>query len=255
MQAIQVSDDSTWQPRGEGSMTADNTQQLWQRYREEGDLAARDCLVEQNLSLVRKEARRVHQRVSAGVQYDELLSAGALGLLQAVERFDPARGWRLSTIAVPRIRGAMLDHLRQQSGMPRSTLVRARRMAIARASVEGRLGRHARESEIAEELGVGAAQYHAWHQDSVRAVVPLTADVAVSQDGDGHGHDAGPEWLTEAIRRLPANEHTVITLGFYEELPPRDIAKVLGVSQSRVSQLRSRALTRLRNAKPIREAV
>jgi RNA polymerase sigma factor FliA len=235
-------------------MTAPDDQELWQRYRDGGDLTARDRLVEKNMSLVRSEARRFHQRAGAGgAQYDDLLSAAAVGLLQAVERFDPARGWQLSTFAMRRIRGAMLDQLRQQAGVPRGSLVRARRIAVARARVEGRLGRHARETEVAQELGVDAGQYHAWHRDIARVVSP-TESWTGSAGADAQA-ESGPAWLTEAIQRLPPTERTVITLGYYEDLPGRDIARALGVSESRVSQYRSRALSRLREAGSLREAV
>lgn len=228
---------------------ADDERQLWQRYRVEGDLTARDRLVEQHMPLVRSEARKFHRRTSGTVQYDDLLSAGGIGLLQALERFDPDRGWRISTFAMQRVRGAILDHLRQQSGMPRRTLLRTRKMAVARANVENRVGRRAKESEVAEELGVAATEYHSWQADSVRVAVPLNDEVDTYETGaDWQGSESGPAWLTEAIDKLPAREHTVIMLGFYEGVSQGEIAKVLGVSESRVSQLRTRALSRLRDA-------
>lgn len=235
---------------------ASDERQLWQRYRKEGDLTARDRLVERHMPLVRSEARKFHRRTSGEVQYDDLLSAGGVGLLQALERFDPDRGWRISTFAMQRVRGAILDHLRQNSGVPRRTLVRTRKMAMARASVENRVGRRAKESEVAEELGVAPREYRTWQADCVRVSVPLNDEVAGYESGsDWQGGESGPAWLTEAIDKLPAREHTVIMLGFYEGVPQGEIAKVLGVSESRVSQLRTRALSRLRSIGQLAVAV
>ncbi len=99
-------------------MSPANEQELWQRYRQQDDLAARDRLVERHLPLVRSEVRRQQRGAVDQVQGDELQSAGALGLLQAVERYDPSLGWQFSTYAMRRIRGAMLDHLRVPNGSP-----------------------------------------------------------------------------------------------------------------------------------------
>jgi RNA polymerase sigma factor FliA len=236
-------------------MSPASEQELWQRYCEKGDLAARDRLLERHLPLVRSEVRRIQRGSADQVEGDELNSAGALGLLQAVERYDPSRGWRFSTFAMRRIRGAMLDHLRYQTGVPRRTRVLARRIAVARTKVENRLGRRARETEIANELGVGADQYHAWHQGSVRAVLPLMTDVPAYPIGESDDDHSGPPWLSDAIDRLPPRERTVITLGFFEDQSGRMVANALGISEARVSQLRSRALSRLRDAGPIPVAV
>jgi RNA polymerase sigma factor for flagellar operon FliA len=229
--------------------------ELWRCYRTDGDLEARDRLVERHLPLVRAEARRVQRGVVDHAQFDDLMSAGALGLLEALERYDPARGWQFSTFAMRRIKGAMLDHLRYQAGVPRGARVLARRIGLARAKVEGRVGRRACETEIAEELGVPTAEYHSWHQSSVRAVVPLIADVAAPANGQGDEDRAGPPWLSDAIQRLPPRERTVIRLGFFEDQSGREVAQALGVSEARVSQLRGRALSRLRDAGPIQVAV
>lgn len=235
-------------------MTPAHEQELWLRYRQTGDVAARNRLVEQNLSLVHCAARRVHRRAASGTQYDDLLSAGALGLLQAVERFDPAQGWRLSTFAMLRIQGAMLDHLRQETGVPRTRLTRARQISRARARVEGRLGRRARGTEVARELGIAAEEYHAWDREGSQAVVALTPDLSASLPSGPREHPRGPQWLVEAVDRLPERERKVITLGFYEDLSGKEIATILGVSESRVSQLRNRALSRLRNQEPDRKS-
>lgn len=236
-------------------MTPAHEQELWQRYRGAGDLSARDRLIEQNLSLVHHAARRVQRRSAAHVQYDDLLSAGALGLLQAVERFDPSRGWRLSTFAMQRIQGAILDHLRQEAGIPRTRRVRSQRLALARARVEGRLGRPARAREVAEEAGLATDEYHAWRRDAVRPPEPLTPALAVRIGHEPVDGAADLGWLADMVARLPVRERQVITLSYYEELSGGEIARLMGISESRVSQLRNRALSRLRGAELLKEAV
>ncbi len=237
------------------NVPAPPTDEEWRRFRAEGDLPTRNQMVEQYMPLVRSMARRMDRRTHAGVEYDDLVSAGAIGLMQAVERFDPARGWRFVTFASRRIRGAMLDHQRKQSGVPQSTRTLARKLAIARATVQSRLGHRASEAEIAEELGLDAAEYQAWRLGSVREVLPLTSDVPDRPSDVGQDMMVGAPWLSEAIEQLPDNERTVIRLGYFENLPNTQVAGVLGVSPSRVSQIRTRALARLRDAGSMRQAV
>ncbi len=229
--------------------------ELARRYRVQGDLQARDRLIEQNMGLVHSVARRFDRGSGAVVQYEDLVSVGTIGLLQAVERFDPSLGWRFSTFAVTRIRGAILDHLRQQSGVPRAVLARSRKLALARNKVEHRLGRRARGTEVAQELGVPASEYHSWSRDLLPVPVPVTDDLQIAAGAEGQEADGGPIWLTEAIERLPERERTVIKLGFYDDLPSREIGAVLHITESRVSQLRTRALSRLRDAGLTLEAV
>jgi RNA polymerase sigma factor for flagellar operon FliA len=225
-----------------------NDDELASRYRVQGDLEARDRLIEQNMGLVHSAARRFDRGTGAVVQYEDLVGVGTIGLLQAVERFDPSLGWRFSTFAVTRIRGAILDHLRQQSGVPRTVFARTRKLAVARCKVEHRLGRHARAAEVAQELGVPASEYHSWNRDVLPVPVPVTDDLQVATNGECQDADASPAWLSEAIERLPERERTVIKLGFFEDLPSREIGAVLRITESRVSQLRTRALSRLRDA-------
>ena len=217
---------------------------LWQRFRDEGDLDARDRLVEHHFALVHKVARRFEPGDAASGRYAELVCAGAEGLLQAVERFEPSRGYRLSTFAVARIDGAIRDYLRRDAAVPRSVTDTARRVAAARIRVENRLGRGATSVEVAEELGVLMAEYQEMAAWSAMSVVAYPDDLAAP------GPEETPRevalWLRDAVAALPPAERSVITLAYFEDRPAREIAAALGVSESRISQIRTRALARLR---------
>ncbi|MBK8006490.1 MAG: sigma-70 family RNA polymerase sigma factor [Gemmatimonadetes bacterium] len=220
--------------------------ELWQRFRQHGGLSARDRLVERHLGLVHHMARAVERRT--GADRDDLISAGTVGLLQAVERFDPERGHQFSTFALRRIRGAMLDEMRRMAPISRRAQTTRRRMTAARDRLECRLGRPVRAAEVALELGVEERRYLAWEADANRTAAPLPADLPAPEPIEAET----PAWLVEALTRLPPRERTVISLSYGEELDGRAIAEVLGVTESRVSQLRHRALSRLRDAAPAR---
>lgn len=222
--------------------------ELWQRFRQHGDMAARDRLVERYLGLVYHVAQAVERRT--GTDRDDLVSAGTVGLLQAVERFDPERGYHFSTFALRRIRGAMLDEIRRQAPVSRSALTVRRRMTAARDRLECRLGRPARAAEVALELGVEERRYLAWEADTHRTVAPLPEDMPAPEPIEVET----PAWLVEALTRLPPRERKVISLSYGEELKGSAIAEVLGVTESRVSQIRNSALSRLRDAAPARRA-
>lgn len=243
---------------------ADHTESLWARYRGEGDLHARRELLDRYLGLVHHCACEVHRRFAGSVERDELVSAGTIGLVQALEGFDPSRGLAFSTYAVPRIRGAMLDELRAQDWMSRTARARKRRLEKMRAALAQRLGRAPTVEETAEVLGVDTATVHRWAGEA-----DGSAFVFVDGPEGDQGEDATRAWelvpdpdgeepgaalvkdetlreLFAAMMSLPPKERLVLVLYYYEELGLRQIGEVLHVSESRVSQIRSRALRRLR---------
>lgn len=232
---------------------------------EASDTDARDALLRENLSLVHHVARKLARRLADDADVDELVSAGTLGLMSAVESFDASRGLAFSTFAVPRIRGAMLDELRRQDHVPRSVRRKTRDMAQARESLMHVLGRSPSSHEMADALGVDCDTLHRWTADVETAVhLPL--------DGHAHGMDddrptraelLGSDTelpderiaredeiavLREAMLELDDQERTVLALYYFEDLRSREIGELLGVSESRVSQVRVRALARLRTA-------
>jgi RNA polymerase sigma factor for flagellar operon FliA len=243
-----------------------DTSGLWERYRSSADAEARDLLLEQYLSLVHFVARRMTGRL-VSVEYDELVSAGNMGLLKALDGYDTRRGHAFSTYAVPRIRGAILDDLRGRDWMSRSGRARSRRMFAARAELESRLQRAPTPAEIAGELGLDLAVYWRWRDELDPLAGPEVAATGSDAGGDARasmGYDAGTESdelpdqrllreerltaLQAAIGRLPEREARVLALSYFEELTMREVGAALGVTESRVCQLRQQALGRLRQA-------
>ncbi len=235
---------------------------LWTAYAA-GDVDARDALLRENLSLVHHVARQLARGLAADADIDELVSAGTMGLMSALESFDVRRGLAFSTFAVPRIRGAILDELRRQDHVPRSVRRKTRSIAAARESLTRSLGRAPEASEVASTLGVDAETLWRWQADVEGAMqVPLDR-TASSRDGMtlspadflGSGEELADERLTreeqvmmlrEALLGLRDQERTVLSLYYFEELKAREIAEVMGVSESRISQIRSKALSQLR---------
>lgn len=220
--------------------------ELWRRYRGKCDVAARDSLVQRHLPLVHYLANQLARRTRLRNSIPDLVSAGSIGLLHAVERFDPSRGYLFSTFAARRIRGAMLDEVRSESIMSRGTATKARMIGQARARVEGRLGRSAREADMVLELGLEVGEYRTWEREAQQVEVTLEVDVPARQGADSVESTDRSAWLADAIRQLPENERKVLALTFYEDLPGREIANILGVTESRVSQIKTKALQRLR---------
>ena len=242
----------------------DLTDALWAAYRRNGDTRARHQLLDQYLGLVHHSAHQLARRISRDVEVEDLIGAGTVGLVQALEGFDPERGLAFSTYAMPRIRGAMLDELRQRDWMPRTIRMRNRQIAEARHAVQQRQGRMANPEELAEALGVDMGTFWRWQGESEgRAFVALDgshdggegdetrlsetiADDSAVEPGDALTERETREVLLRAFRQLPEKDRLVLSLSYYEQMNLREIGEVLHVSESRVSQLRTRALKRLR---------
>jgi RNA polymerase sigma factor for flagellar operon FliA len=246
---------------------------LWQALAN-GDQSARERLLSAHLSLVHHVARQVSRSLAADLDFDELVSAGTIGLMSALDSFDVSRGLAFSTFAVPRIRGAILDELRRQDHVPRSIRRKTREISAAREALARVLGRPPEDREIAEHMKVDLETLWRWKADLEGAVhVPLDRSAG---DRDGYSHapaellsgDAEDaieekitftqevEFLRDAIFRLKEQERTVLTLYYFEELKLHEIATILELTESRVSQIRSKALSKLRTElAPLREAV
>lgn len=246
------------------TQTTTMTDALWQRYRATGDPAARTQLLDRYLGLVHHVARQVAARVRDVVEVDDLVSAGTLGLVQALESFDLSRGLAFSTFAIQRIRGSILDELRSRDWVPRSVRAKGRQLATIIAQLEGRLGRSPEPQEVAGALSLDMETYWRWREE-VDGAVLVSLDGSVTLDhaeaaalgetlsdpaapvvGELLAHQETVASLRHAIGMLPAKERTVLALYYYEELNLRQIAEVLHVTESRVSQIRTQALKRLR---------
>jgi RNA polymerase sigma factor FliA len=246
---------------GAGSRLAET---LWARYAASRDPEARVQLLDLYLGLVHHAARELARASGARLELDELVSAGTVGLVQALEGFDPARGLAFSTYAMPRIRGAILDEVRGQDWTPRSVRERRARLARARAALQNRLGRAPSGSEVAAELGIDLETLWTWERDA-HGRVRLELDAAAGRDGESDlrlmetiadaaatapDHDLlRGETLSElraAVAELPSKDRLVLSLYYHENLSLRQIGEVLHVTESRVSQIRTRTLKRLR---------
>jgi RNA polymerase sigma factor for flagellar operon FliA len=239
-----------------------NTQTLWAAYAA-GDVDARDALLRDNLSLVHHVARQLARGLAADTDVDELVSAGTMGLMSALAAFDTGRGLAFSTFAVPRIRGAILDELRRQDHVPRSVRRKTRSMARARETLAHSLGRAPEVTEVATELGVDTSTLWRWMAD-VEGAAHVSLDGSTSeQDGTAPSpaeylgsddelvderlvREEDVAMLRDALLGLKDQERTVLSLYYFEDLKAREIAEVMGVSESRISQIRSRALAQLR---------
>jgi RNA polymerase sigma factor for flagellar operon FliA len=245
---------------------------LWQSYRS-GNTVARDRLLEEHLGLVHHVARQVSRTLAVRADFDELVSAGTIGLMTALEGFDATRGLAFSTFAAPRIRGAILDELRKQDHVPRSIRRKTREITAAREAFQRVHGRGPEDRELAQQLGVDLETLWRWRADVEGAHhIPLDrtpgdrehsavapADTLTSElDGDVEEsltHEQEVAHLKEAILRLKEQERVVLSLYYVEELKLHEIAKVLELTESRVSQIRSKALSKLRvELKPLRDA-
>ena len=223
----------------------------------------RERLILEHLPQVRLIARRIHERLPESVSLDDLISTGIVGLIAAIDNFDPAHGVKLKTYAEYKIRGAILDSLRGLDWAPRQQRKRVRLIEGAIACLEQRLLRAPHEEEIAAELGLPMDEYHAWLAE-VRGI-NLGSLESASPDEEGRDllryvSDNEEHWpshllertelerlLAEAIDKMPYVERTVISLYYHEELTLREISKVVRLHESRISQLKSQAILRLRS--------
>ena len=244
------------QPRAPTQTTTDA---LWRRWRDAGDVEARRELLGRYLGLVHHAAREVAPRVRDAVSLEELVSAGSLGLLQSMEGFDIDRGLAFSTFAMRRIRGAILDELRARDPLSRTDRAHARQLDGASAELEQRHGRPATSAEVAAHLGVDGDTVHRWRErTSTAGPVSLEGEPGGRVLADRLGDDGGEVMhglvelnernraLRVALEGLPRRERLVLSRSYLEERPLRAIAEELGVTESRVCQLRSQGLARLR---------
>ncbi|MEO8025603.1 MAG: FliA/WhiG family RNA polymerase sigma factor [Bryobacteraceae bacterium] len=223
----------------------------------------RERIILEHLPQVRLIARRIHERLPESVNLEDLISTGIVGLISAIDRFDPGHNVKLKTYAEYKIRGAILDSLRGLDWAPRQQRKKAKQIEIAIAAAEQRLQRMPTEDEIAKQLGISVEEYHEWLVD-IRGV-NLGSLESASPDDEGrdllkfisNDEESWPSQLleraelerllAEAIDKMPKMEKTVLGLYYHEELTLREIAKIVKLHESRISQLKSQAILRLRS--------
>ena len=225
----------------------------------------REQLILEHLPQVRLIARRIHDRLPESVSLDDLISTGILGLISAIDRFDSSHNVKLKTYAEYKIRGAILDSLRGLDWAPRQQRKRSKQIEAAISRAEQLLHRSPTEEEIAQQLGLTIEVYHEWLID-VRGLNLGSLESAAPEDENSNSRDllkyiSGDEenWpsrllekselqklLAEAIGKMPDIEKTVLSLYYHEEMTLREIAKIVHLHESRISQLKSQAIMRLR---------
>ena len=247
-------------------VAGEDIQALWHEFRRTGDKELRDRLILSYAPLVRYVAGRLGSGLPAHVDEGDLVSYGLLGLINAIERYDPTRDIKFETYAIVRIKGAIIDELRALDWVPRSVRSRAREIERAIAELESKLGRAPNDDEIAARIGISVDELAESLTDISRSSIAALDELwAVSGEGDQVSlldtiedtSGAQPaealdetdlrETLADAIARLPEREKLVITLYYYEELTLREIGEVLGVTESRISQLHTKAVLRLKS--------
>ncbi|GEK48854.1 RNA polymerase sigma factor FliA [Halomonas pacifica] len=216
------------------------------------------ALVEQYLPVVRRQALALQVRLPAGIELDDLIQAGMMGLLDAMGRYDASAGATFTTFASQRIRGAMIDELRSRDWLPRSVRRNARALDASIRRLEQQLGRPPEEREIAEDLEIDLDTYYQLLGDTNNGhLLPFEELVAEGQEPSAEEEGASPflallggerrERLVAGIEALPEREKLLMALYYQEELNLKEIGAVLGVTESRVCQLHSQAIGRLRS--------
>jgi RNA polymerase sigma factor for flagellar operon FliA len=229
---------------------------------ETANSAERDRLILENLPQVRLIARRIHDKLPESVSLDDLVSTGVVGLITAIDNFDPSQNVKLKTYAEYKIRGAILDSLRELDWAPRQKRKKAKQIEAAISAAEQRLHCAPSEEDVAQELSISLDEYHGWLVE-VRGVNIGSLEY-VGGDEEGRDllqfvSDRENDWpsalferaeleklLASAIDKMPEVERTVLGLYYHNELTLREIASVMSLHESRVSQLKSQAVLRLR---------
>lgn len=226
-------------------------------------LSDKDQCIKEYAPLVKRIAHHLMARLPGSVSVDDIIQAGMIGLLEAAGRYDELRGAQFETFAAQRIRGAMLDELRQADWMPRSLRRDMRRIEAAMSQLQQRLGMLPSETEIAKELGIPLAEYQQMLYESRGAQLLYYEDFHGDGDEDFFDRydvdsDADPlnllqdehfrDALIKAIDNLPERERMLMGMHYEQEMNLREIGEVMGVSESRVCQLHSQAVARLRSS-------
>lgn len=238
---------------------------LWAKYKDSGDVASRDFLILNYSPLVKYVAGRLASSLPQTVETADLVSYGIFGLIDAIDKYDPGRAIKFETYAIARIKGAIIDELRAMDWVPRSVRSRAREIEHAYVALENELKRVPSDKEVATHMGITGREYQdiltklsytsvvsfeeLWlggsredGQSAIGTIADDTADDPVAVFESAELKDI----LAGAIERLPERERTVIALYYYEGLTLKEIGQILSVTESRVSQLHTKAVLRLR---------
>ena len=236
--------------------------QIWVQYKQEPSQPVRNFLVENYLHLVKYNAERIYSKLPDEVELDDLISAGTFGLMDAIDAFDLTRGVKFETYCAPRIRGAILDELRSMDWVPRLVRARAHKLGQAARDLEGMLGRAATDEEIAEQMDIGEEEFIKLKRDATAvSLVSLSRkwfetdsqkdvceiDVLEDKRGEDPLLEIQRRDLKDTlVRGLSRAEKLILVLYYYEEMTMKEIGATLDLSESRVSQMHSSILARLK---------
>lgn len=250
---------------GQGRVSQDpEVVALWERYKSEHDASSRERLILQYSPLVKYVAGRVSVGLPATIEHGDLVSYGMFGLIDAIEKFDLEKGVRFETYAIARIKGAIIDELRSIDWVPRSVRGKARDVERSLQALEAKLRRTPTEKELAEEMGISLKDLH-----QTLAQVSLTSLVALDESYSGEDNERTPlvdtlrdtkapdpvasyedqeqkQLLAQAISKMNERERTVVVLYYFEGMTLAQIGEVLGVTESRVCQMHTKAVLGLR---------
>ena len=233
---------------------------LWDKYMQTRSPEIRDQLILEYANVVNLVAGRLSMYLGYTVEYDDLVGYGIFGLIDAIDKYDMAKNVKFETYASLRIRGSIIDEIRKMDWIPRTLRQKQKRMAGAAAKLEGELGRPATSEEIAKELGVSKDEYEGWKSEAEFTNM-ISLDDYLEQGSEGRIETFGAkfqqpekaiqkqelkEMLVAALKTLTENEQKVITFYYYEELTLKEISQILSVSESRVSQLHTKGLQKIK---------
>ncbi len=241
--------------------TNEKRDELWEKYSKTKDLGIREQLIIEYSYLIKYIAGRLNMYLGSNVDYNDLMSYGVFGLIDAVDKFDINKGVKFETYASLRIRGSIIDSMRELDWVPRSLRQKSKQLEKVYGEIENELGRSVTDKEIAGRMGISVHEFgKLLNEVNVSVLVSLEEYMEQNYEFGGdivsQDREAAPEKqlelaglrdvLGEGIDCLPEKERTVITLYYYEELTLKEISSIMGVSESRISQLHTKALMRMR---------
>lgn len=252
---------------GSNNSNNSNSSALLKKYKEEPNkLTAqqKDKLIMEYAPLIKFIAQKIAIRLPANIELDDLISSGVIGLMDAIDKYDPTRDNKFKTYAEFRIRGSILDELRAQDWVPRSVRDKAKMLDRALIELEAQLGRNADDEELAQRLGINMDEFHdlinqvkpvsllsiddaaTFSNVDKKSILNLLESCRLSNPFNQLNLKSVKEIVAKAIEDLPERQRLVLSLYYYEELNLKEIGKVLRVTESRVSQLHAQAISRLR---------
>lgn len=237
-----------------------NNSNLWEKYHKTRDKMIKDQLIRENIELVKIIAGRLFSTYKNNIEFDDLVSYGIFGLLDAIDKFDPLRNVKFETYAYIRIKGAIIDQIRLMDWVPRSVRQKYKRVEEAYNSIEISCGRSASDEEVSEILGIKIndlneilSEIHSYSVISLEEKITNNPNFTIVDEDSKKDPEKSFEQeeikiiMKKVLKELPEKEQKVISLYYYSELTYKEISLVMGVSESRISQIHTKAIMKLRS--------